>query len=176
MDFVLGLPQSHGGKDSIFVVVDRFSKMAHFIACSKTNDATHIADLFFKEVMHLHGLPKIIVSDRDVKFSSHFWRILCNKLGTKVLFSIVAHPQTDGQIEVVNKTLTTLLLAIIQKNLENWEKCLPHVEFAYNRSVHSTTSYSSFKVVYGFNPMTPLDILPLPCLLMSMLILMVRKR
>ena len=97
-------------------------------------------------------------------------------VGKKLLFSTIAHPQMDGQTEVVNKTLTTLLHAIIQKNLKNWKKCLPHVEFAYNRSVHSTTSYSSFKVVYGFNPMTPLDILPLPCLLMSMLILMVRKR
>jgi len=162
MDFVLGLPRSPGGKDSIFVVVDRFSKMAHFIACSKTNDATHFADLFFKEVVRLHGLPRTIVSDRDIKFLNHFWRTLWNKLGTKLLFSTVAHPQTDGQTEVVNRTLTTLLRAIIQKNLKNWKKCLPHVEFAYNRTFHSTTSYSPFEIVYGFNPLTPLDILPLP--------------
>ena len=121
--------------------------MEHFIACSKTNDATHIADLFFKEVVCLHGLPKTIVSDRDVKFLSHFWRTLWNKLGTQILFSTVTHPQIDGQTEVVNRTLTTLLHAIIQKNLKNWEKCLPHVEFAYNRFAHSTTTYSHFDCV-----------------------------
>ncbi|RDX75626.1 hypothetical protein CR513_44469, partial [Mucuna pruriens] len=132
-------------KDCIFVVVDRFSKIAHIIACSKTNDATHV-DLFFKEVVCLHGLPRIIVSDRDVKFLSHFWRTLWNNLGTKLLFSTIAHPQIDRQTEVVNKILATLLCAIIQKNLKIWEKCLPHVEFAYNRIVYST-SYSPFEVV-----------------------------
>ncbi|KAF7815025.1 Transposon Ty3-I Gag-Pol polyprotein [Senna tora] len=162
MDFVLGLPRSQSGKDSIFVVVDRFSKMAHFIACSKTNDVVHVADLFFKEIVRLHGMPKTIVSDRDVKFLSHFWRTLWSKLGTKLLFSSVAHPQTDGQTEVVNRTLTTLLRAIIQKNLKNWVNCLPHIEFAYNRVVHSSTSFSPFEIVYGFNPLTPLDMLPLP--------------
>ncbi|RDY05922.1 hypothetical protein CR513_10177, partial [Mucuna pruriens] len=141
------------------ISVDRFSKMTHFIACSKTNDATHVVDLFFKEVVHLHELPRTIVSDRDVRFLGHFWRTLWNKLGTKLLFSTVAHPQTNGKTEVVNRTLATLLRTIIQKNFKNWEKCLPHVEFAYNRIVHSTSSYSPFEVVYGFNPLTPLDIL-----------------
>ena len=84
------------------------------------------------------------------------------KLGTKLLFSTSCHPQNNGQTEVVNKTLSTLLRTLIHKNLKTWEDCLPFIEFAYNRSVHSTTNMSPFEIVYGFNPLTPLDLLPLP--------------
>ena len=91
-----------------------------------------------------------------------FWKVLWGKLRTKLFFSTTCYPQTDGQTEVVNRTLSILLCTIIQKNLKNWEDYLPFIEFAYNRSVHSTTNFLSFEIVYDFNPLTPFDLLPLP--------------
>ena len=118
-----------------------------------------MASLFFREVVKLHGMPKTIVLDCDNKFLSYFWKTLWAKLGTKLLFSITCHPKTDGQMEVVNRTLSTLLRTIIKKNLKEWEECLPHIEFAYNRVVHSTTNMCPFEVVYGFKPLAPIDLL-----------------
>jgi hypothetical protein len=104
------------------VVVDRFSKMAHFIPCHKIDDASHIADLFFREIIRLHGVPNIIVSDCDTIFLSYFWRTLWAKLGTKLLFSTTCHPQTNGQTEVVNRTLSAMLGVVLKKNIKMWEQ------------------------------------------------------
>jgi hypothetical protein len=158
---VLGLPRTKKECDSIFVVVDRFSKIAHFIPCHKTDDASHIADLFFKEIICLIGVPNTIVSDRDTKFLSHFWITLWAKLGTK-LFSTTCHPQTVGQTKVVNMTLSRMLRAVLKKNIKMWEEYLPHVEFAYNHSLHSTTKMCPFEIIYGFLPLALIDLMPLP--------------
>ena len=133
------------------VVVDRFSNMAHFLAYHKVDDAKHIARLYFVEIVRLHGMPKTIVSDRDSKFLSHFWRTLWRVLGTTLLFSTSHHPQTDGQIEVINKTLGSILRTLVSKNLRDWDLKLCQAEFAYNRSSSYATKHSPFQCVYGEN-------------------------
>jgi hypothetical protein len=92
---------------------------------------------------------------------SHFWRSLWKKLGTKLLFSTTCHPQTDGQTEVVNRTLSTMLSATLDKNLKRWEHCLPHVEFAYNHATHSSTKLCPFQIFYGYIPRAPIDLFTL---------------
>jgi len=162
MDFILELPRTTRGFDSLFMVVDRLSKITHLISCHKVDDVNNISRLFFREVVRLHGLPKSIISDRDPKFVRHFLRTHLETLGTKLKFSISYHPQTNGQNEVENISLSTMPRTIMRDNHKSRDEFLPHIEFVYNRVVHKTTNISRFEAVYRFNPRTLLDLLPLP--------------
>ena len=152
INFVLGLPKTQRGNDTIFVVVDIFSKMTHLIPCYKTSDATHVANLFFKEIVLLHGFPKRIVLDRDTIFLGHFWRTLWNKLGTKLSLSSAYHPQTDGQTEVVNKNLGNLLRSLVGEHPKQSDQVLALAEFSYNDSPNRGTCQSPFHIDYGMHP------------------------
>ena len=162
LDFVLGLPRTRRQLDAILVVVDRFSKMAHFIACAKTTDAAHTARLFFNKIVRLHGVPRSIVSDRDVRFTSNFWKALWHHMGTTLQFSTAFHPQTDGQTEVTNRSLGNLLRCLVQENTATWDELLPRAEFAYNSSHHRATGYSPFQINTRQNPNLPVDLVSLP--------------
>ncbi|KAG7532342.1 Zinc finger CCHC-type superfamily [Arabidopsis thaliana x Arabidopsis arenosa] len=157
-----GLPRTQRGHDSIFVIVDSFSKMAHFVPCKKTTDAVNVSTLFFREIYRLHGLPASIVSDQDSRFLSHFWRSLWKLLRTSFNMSTAYHPQTDGQTEVTNRSLGHLLRCLIGDNIKSWDSKLGQAEFAYNHAVNQSVGMSPFKVIYGVVPRCPLDLAPLP--------------
>ncbi|MCO5606671.1 hypothetical protein L7F22_060860 [Adiantum nelumboides] len=113
------------------------------------------ASLFVQYIFRIHGLPRSIISDRDPKFTGHFWTSLFNTLGTNLLFSSAYHPQTDGQTERVNQILEEILQHYIQIRLASWEEYLPLVEFAYNNAPHSVTGMTSFQAAYGHTSLVP---------------------
>lgn len=151
MDFITDLPSSNNF-DSILVVVDRFSKMSHFIPCNKAISAQQTAQLIMQNVVRLHGLPDNIVSDRGTQFVSKFWTRLFELLGTKINLSSAYHPQSDGQTEIVNQILEQYLRCTINYQQDNWCSLLPFAEFAYNNTIHSSTKKTPFYANYGFHP------------------------
>jgi hypothetical protein len=116
----------------------------------------------FFDMLSLHRELKLIMQRWMLYTAGHFQRTLWAKLGTKLLFSTTCHPQTDGQTIIMNRSLSTMLRAVLKKNIKMWEECLPHVEFAYNRSSHSTTKMCPIEIVYGLLPRAPIDLMPLP--------------
>lgn len=158
----MGLPRTQKGYDSIFVVVDRFSKMVHFIPCKRTTDAVQVATLFFREVYRLHGLPLSIVSDRDSRFLGHFWRSMWKLLDTSLDMSTSYHPQTDGQTEVTNRSLGNLLRSLVGTSIRSWDSKLPQAEFAHNHAVNRSSKFSPFQIIYGMVPRAPPDLANLP--------------
>jgi hypothetical protein len=156
MDFIVGLPMTRQGYDAIFVVVDTLTKMAHFIPTKTKATAKTTADLFFQTVVRMHGLPSKIISDRDSKFISHFWRDLFGLCGTELAMSSAYHPQTDGQTERMNRTLVESLRSYIQGKEATWDNHLVAVEIAYNSSVQESTKKTPFSLNYGYEPTFPL--------------------
>jgi hypothetical protein len=151
MDFLGPLPKSLKGNDMILVIIDRLTKMAHFIATKSTITSSQIADLFVEYIFRYHGMPHSIVSDRDPKFTAKFWKNLNKSLGIDLLMSTAAHPQTDGQSEATVKVIQKLLRPFCLQE-QDWESLLPSLEFAYNDTQHSSTGYTPFYLNYGYHP------------------------
>ncbi|KAK2420476.1 hypothetical protein QL285_031201 [Trifolium repens] len=156
MDFITGLPRTRRKHDSIWVIVDRLTKSAHFLPVRTTDTAAKLTDIYIAEIVRLHGIPSSIVSDRDPKFTSHFWKTLHEALGTKLRLSSAYHPQTDGQTERTNQSLEDLLRACVLDDRGSWDDVLPLIEFTYNNSFHASIGMAPYEALYGRRCQTPL--------------------
>ena len=149
MDFVVGLPRTASGKDTIWVIVDRLTKTAHFIPIRISFSLDRLAKLYVNEIVSKHGVPASIISDRDPRFTSRFWAKLQGALGTQLRFSTAFHPQTDGQSERTIQTLEDMLRACVMEFTGNWDDHLSMIEFAYNNSYHSSIDMAPYEALYG---------------------------
>ena len=159
MDFITSLPKTSKGYDTIMVVVDRATKAVHLTPMKGTHSAKDVAQLFYKNIWKLHGIPRTIVSDRDSKFTGKFWTTLMELLGTKLRMSSSHHPQTDGQTERINSVIEQTLRTFINGRVANWEDALPAVEYTLNNTVSKSTGYTPFYLQYGFHPESPMDLM-----------------
>jgi len=151
LDFVEGLPLSKGC-NCILVVVDKFSKYAHFIALTHPFIALQIAKVYLDHIYRLHGLPTALISDRDKIFTSAIWKELFRLSQTELQMSTAYHPQTDGQTERVNQCLEGYLRCTVHVCPTKWKDWLPLTEFWYNTSYHSSLNRTPFEVLYGHEP------------------------
>jgi hypothetical protein len=142
MDFIVELPRTLKGSDSIWLIVDRLTKVAHFVPIKTTYKGTQLAELYISQIVCLHGVPNKIVSDRRSQFTSRFWKSLPESMGTKLNFSSTYHPQTDGQTERANQVLGDMLRACALKHGGKWDKSLPYAEFSYNNSYQASLKMS----------------------------------
>jgi hypothetical protein len=149
MDFITGLPISTKQNDAIMVVVEKLSKSTHFVLINPTCKEIDIANIFMKEIFRLHGMPREIISDRDTKFTSIFWKYLMAGLETKLLFSTTYHPQSHGQTERVNQILEDMLRMHAMYQPKKWEDYLQLVEFSYNNGYQESLKMSPFEALYG---------------------------
>jgi hypothetical protein len=152
----VGLPNTRASYDSIWVVVDRLTKAAHFIPVRTTYSSAVLAELYMSRIVCLHDVLKKIVSDRGTQFTSHFWQQLHETLGTHLKFSSAYHPQTDGQTERTNQILEDMLRACVLQDKLGWDKRLPYAEFSYNNNYQVNLRMSQFQALYGRNCRTPL--------------------
>jgi hypothetical protein len=156
MDFIVGLSKTQSGYDSIRVIVDHLSKVAHFIPVKTTYKGSKLAELYIARIVCLHGVPKKIVSDRGTQITSKFWEKLHESMDTKLNFSSAYHPQTDGQTERINQILEDMLRACALKDNQSWDKCLPYAEFSYNNSYQESIKMTPFEFLYGRKCRTPM--------------------
>lgn len=158
MDFIVNLPWS-GEFNAIFVVVDRLTKHASFIPTTTSLTAEEFGSLFVRHVGCRFGLPESILTDRDPRWTSDFWKGVAKYLKTKMSLSSSHHPQHDGQTEIVNKQLVTMLRTYVNDDLDDWALWLHILEFTYNNSPHGSTGTTPFFLLYSFHPRTPIDFL-----------------
>ncbi|GJW47665.1 putative reverse transcriptase domain-containing protein [Tanacetum coccineum] len=149
MDFITELPRTPSGYDLIWVIVDRLTKFAHFLPMKETDSMEKLTQLYLKEIVCRHGVPISIISDKDSRFASRFWKSLQRALGTKLDMSTAYHPQTDGQSERTIQTLEYMIRACVIDFRSSWDRHFPLVEFSYNNSYHASIKAAPFKALYA---------------------------
>jgi hypothetical protein len=158
MDLITQLPKSRGGYDAIVVWVCKFTKLRHYVACKTAISAPQLAQLFLATVVRHHGMPERIISDRDPRFTAHFWRAFWMSLGTTLNMAAAYHPESDGQTENANKTLEIMLRSVVDFTQDDWDEHLPAAELAFNNSKNATTGFTPFYLVYGREARMPIDL------------------